>query len=732
MKKAAVPYLVIMVTVGVIVVLITFVAVQVFMCGAVQALDDLFVCGIGSIVFKQGYTLVERLQDVFIVEIDENSFDLHYGTVLSDADMDDFVNELISRGEIEPGSDQENWVRSRLQDEFNYLNPTYTLTNVGARRLAGFPLTCVTDTSCGLEYEDGNRRILYSLPNFKGNVRTFSDVCKIVPVIERDSTLLENCPNASFFAEATHARACDFIEKCNGEPDPQPDPQCEAYTNNFDIYEYEEFGTDYHLSPVEYSVDSVSSTIEGSIIRFNIFLKAVDNIFAEPSTNELHVYTPSGIVKRECVSPIRPVYFFDCDEDTRICTKQSFCNVTKTDMFCNNVKVLIPAVPGECDSTNNEKVTDVYNCGVFKLLLVHNGNNQNYIENILDKVSLKRENLNASFLIDKKTTTQVNNLNIINYIQDNNIDVVVVGSGEGGEDDGNDLSNDFWIGVLRAVKKGEIGLVLTQDVIDGTYNYDELLAEIDYRTIEEEVGIENQGGDDVDFIELHVLTDVPQEQTQVFKEFNSFYKDIWGYNLFTLLTIDSQVSGGVLIEGDIIYKGNSPADDSEEYYLTTKNYGNGRIVVDQIGHVLTQQYIDGHPVEVEIFVTAILWASKKVGGVESPQYSVCGDGVCEFIETPLNCPADCITECTNGIDDDGDGAIDMADAGCSDITDDDETNCGDGVCEGWETPASCTQDCGCGSISCDPWSECIKDKRHRQCWDYCNSWKEEEDCEEPT
>ncbi|MBN2101975.1 MAG: hypothetical protein JW716_03840 [Candidatus Aenigmarchaeota archaeon] len=58
-------------------------------------------------------------------------------------------------------------------------------------------------------------------------------------------------------------------------------------------------------------------------------------------------------------------------------------------------------------------------------------------------------------------------------------------------------------------------------------------------------------------------------------------------------------------------------------------------------------------------------------------------------------------ECSDKIDNDGDGNVDYpADAGCTSKQDNDESNCGDGVCEGGETCATCVADCGpCDSCS---------------------------------
>jgi hypothetical protein len=51
-------------------------------------------------------------------------------------------------------------------------------------------------------------------------------------------------------------------------------------------------------------------------------------------------------------------------------------------------------------------------------------------------------------------------------------------------------------------------------------------------------------------------------------------------------------------------------------------------------------------------------------------------------------------QCSDKKDNDGDGKIDMNDAGCSNRNDNDESNCGDRVCEGGETCSSCATDCG--------------------------------------
>ncbi len=77
--------------------------------------------------------------------------------------------------------------------------------------------------------------------------------------------------------------------------------------------------------------------------------------------------------------------------------------------------------------------------------------------------------------------------------------------------------------------------------------------------------------------------------------------------------------------------------------------------------------------------------------------SFCRDGTCDANESCSICEADCgacPTQCSDSIDNDGDGKLDMADSGCSSISDDDESDCGDGVCEGGETCSDCASDCG--------------------------------------
>lgn len=67
-------------------------------------------------------------------------------------------------------------------------------------------------------------------------------------------------------------------------------------------------------------------------------------------------------------------------------------------------------------------------------------------------------------------------------------------------------------------------------------------------------------------------------------------------------------------------------------------------------------------------------------------------------------------ECRDRIDNDGDGFKDLADSGCDNKWDNDESNCGDGVCEGGEVCDVCVADCGtchyCGDGNCDADEDC--------------------------
>lgn len=54
------------------------------------------------------------------------------------------------------------------------------------------------------------------------------------------------------------------------------------------------------------------------------------------------------------------------------------------------------------------------------------------------------------------------------------------------------------------------------------------------------------------------------------------------------------------------------------------------------------------------------------------------NGVCESFESFASCPADCNAACSDGVDNDGDGLIDGADPGCTGPGDNDETDPNDG------------------------------------------------------
>jgi len=88
-------------------------------------------------------------------------------------------------------------------------------------------------------------------------------------------------------------------------------------------------------------------------------------------------------------------------------------------------------------------------------------------------------------------------------------------------------------------------------------------------------------------------------------------------------------------------------------------------------------------------------AGGPLGGGGDPK---CPDGYCNGTETVQSCPADCDVvdpppnpQCSDGVDNDSDGAIDLSDPGCSSPSDNDESNGGGGQC-----PTSCMGEGGDG------------------------------------
>lgn len=122
---------------------------------------------------------------------------------------------------------------------------------------------------------------------------------------------------------------------------------------------------------------------------------------------------------------------------------------------------------------------------------------------------------------------------------------------------------------------------------------------------------------------------------------------------------------------------------------------------------------------------------------------ICGDNVCQSVETKVSCPSDCSgvvgkcgyfsqkdcaadsvcawvegfgcgskAQCNDGIDNDKDGFIDYPkDTNCVDAFADNEGNistsyCGDKVCQSNETSASCSTDCGGTSTTTTTTTDC--------------------------
>ena len=146
--------------------------------------------------------------------------------------------------------------------------------------------------------------------------------------------------------------------------------------------------------------------------------------------------------------------------------------------------------------------------------------------------------------------------------------------------------------------------------------------------------------------------------------------------------------------------------------VTTDGGGTGSVVTVPSGDIncpgdCNQTYNEGTLVEL---------AASPDGGSTFREWSancvVNGNGNCEVTmdaARAVTATFDPITECNNGSDDDLDGDIDLLDGGCDGPLDNDETNCGDAVCEGGESclAASCAVDCvedipgGCTTLAGD-------------------------------
>ncbi len=83
------------------------------------------------------------------------------------------------------------------------------------------------------------------------------------------------------------------------------------------------------------------------------------------------------------------------------------------------------------------------------------------------------------------------------------------------------------------------------------------------------------------------------------------------------------------------------------------------------------------------------------GGGDCVEADVCGNGLCDGVETSTDCPVDCGVVCGDRVCDPGE-TFRTCSVDC-------EPECGDGTCEGLEDFASCTFDCldSCGNGACD-------------------------------
>lgn len=117
------------------------------------------------------------------------------------------------------------------------------------------------------------------------------------------------------------------------------------------------------------------------------------------------------------------------------------------------------------------------------------------------------------------------------------------------------------------------------------------------------------------------------------------------------------------------------------------------------------------PLKTSILMTVALFATFALTACPSPDPNTdpgpeqpdaghvvrCGDNVCEGSETAASCPADChtATQCGNGVCETGESASSCP-ADCHSVA-----QCGNSVCETGESASTCPQDCSvCGDGVC--------------------------------
>jgi len=172
------------------------------------------------------------------------------------------------------------------------------------------------------------------------------------------------------------------------------------------------------------------------------------------------------------------------------------------------------------------------------------------------------------------------------------------------------------------------------------------------------------------------------------------------------------------------------ADNEPVYWGSESSPDIGALPYNSEGYALTAEYsIQGNTVTVTpsdltlVRFVVVYEDNVPVGVVSEAPYSVSGVGTGDLEvrvyplyagEQVIVATDDSITpECSDGIDNDGDGSCDTTgaactdgstpgDTGCDDSNDNDETDCGDTACEGGEDCDNCPDDCptGVGEICC--------------------------------